>query len=188
MLDIKKLRAEFREYVNSINIQKMKDTFNIYESFDSHYEITKIYRNDTVNVIFYEFDIRTNKYRIFIELYKDNIHVGFEKEDDFFKNMWYIEGIDDDLKNGEIQKLFGTVIYVIKDLYKEKYNNIQIQTNEAKKFRVYLRIVQQMSKTLLSNSIISHNDKFIFITASNNKGLHVLDIIKSFKYKPKKKD
>lgn len=188
MLDREKIKVEFIEYINSIKVQKMKDSFNIYESFDSHYEITKIYRNDVVNVMFYEFSVRTNKYRIFIELYKDNIHVGFEKEDDFFKNTWYIEGIDDDLKNGEIQKLFGTVIYVIKDLYKEKYNNIQIQTNEAKKFRVYLRIVQQMSKTLLSNSIISHNDKFIFITNINNQDLNILDIIKSFKYKPKKKD
>ena len=188
----------FREWLRKANIlttkttdekvQDMKKSFNIYESFDSHYDINKIYRNEAVNITFYEFNIiniNKRKYRIFIELFENNIHIGFEKEDDFFMNKWYIEGIDNELQNGEIQKLFGTVIYVIKDLYKQKYNNIQIQTNEDKKFRTYLRIIQQISKKLLSDSVISHNDKFIFIT---NKESKKIDFINLFKYKSNKKE
>ena len=183
---------EFREWLREANtltqnkfVQDIKDSFNIYESFDSHYEINKIYKNEAVNITFYEFYINKRKYRIFIELFNSNIHIGFEKEDDFFMNKWYIEGVDNELQNGEIQKLFGTVIYVVKDLYKQEYNNIQVQTNEDKKFRTYLRIIQQISKKLLPNSIISHNDKFIFIT---NKESKKIDFMNLFKYKSYKKE
>lgn len=182
---------KFREWlikranlIESQKIQGIKDSFNIYESFNSHYEINKIYKNDSVNMAFYEFYIGNRKYRIFIEFFNNNIHIGFEKEDEFFMNKWYIEGIDNELKNGEIQKLFGTIIYVVKELYNQKYDNIQIQTNEDKKFRTYLRIIQQISKTLLPDSVISHNDKFIFITKESK----TLNLIKIFKYKPSKKE
>ena len=179
-LNQSKLEKKITKYTNDSN----KD-FCFFESFDSHYDITKVYENKSVNIIFYEFIINKNKYRIFIENIHKNIHIGFEKEDDFFMNKWYIEGIDNELQNGEIQKLFGTVIYVIKDLYKQKYNNIQIQTNEDKKFRTYLRIIQQISKKLLPDSVISHNDKFIFIT---NKESKKIDFINLFKYKSNKKE
>ena len=182
----------FREWLREANtlttdekVQDIKESFNVYESFDSHYDINKIYKNEVVNITFYEFSINKRKYRIFIELFDNNIHIGFEKEDDFFMNKWYIEGIDNELQNGEIQKLFGTIIYVIKDLYKQKYNNIQIQTNEDKKFRTYLRIIQQISKKLLPDSVISHNDKFIFITSKESKKI---DFINLFKYKSNKKE
>ncbi len=186
------LKKEFREWLREVitlttdeKIQDIKESFNIYESFDSHYDINKIYKNEVVNITFYEFYINKRKYRIFIEWFDGNIHIGFEKEDEFFMNKWYIEGIDNELQNGEIQKLFGTVIYVVKDLYKQKYNSIQIQTNEDKKFRTYLRIIQQISKKLLPDSVISHNDKFIFITNKESKKINFINL---FKYKSNKKE
>ena len=63
----------FREWLRETNtlttdekVQGIKDSFNIYESFDSHYDINKIYKNEAVNITFYEFNINKRKYRIFI--------------------------------------------------------------------------------------------------------------------------
>ena len=65
----------FREYLRESNIlttkttdekiQDIKESFNIYESFDSHYDINKIYKNEVVNITFYEFNINKRKYRIY---------------------------------------------------------------------------------------------------------------------------
>jgi hypothetical protein len=187
------MKQTFREWLrrkeedNKINELKEENArvWHMFESFDSHFEIQKIYRNESVNISFYNFKIRNFNYRIFIEQREDKIHIGFEKEDEFFMNKWKIDGIDDELKNGEIQKLFGTIIYVINELYKQEFNHIKIQTNEEKKFRVYLRLVQQISKKLLPDSNISHNDKEIFIVKSTSKETSKnIDTI--FKYKPKK--
>ena len=60
-----------QEILDSI-IEKMKESSHIYESFDSHYEIKKIYKNDSLNIIFYEFSIGQRKYRIFVELLGNN--------------------------------------------------------------------------------------------------------------------
>ena len=94
----------------------------------------------------------------------DMIHIGFEKYD-FNKNRWRIQGIDDELKNGEVQKIFGTIIYVVRDLYNGPvYNNILMWTEETKKFRVYLRLASQISNKLIPGSSVSHNEKTITIT------------------------
>lgn len=90
------------------------------------------------------------------------IHIGFEKYDDESWN-WRIRGIDDELKNGEVQKLFGTIIYIVRDLYKQQYNNILFGSDEKKKFRVYLRLVSQISDKLIPNSSVSHDEKSIII-------------------------
>lgn len=193
IIKIKEINQTFREWLREkenqkelkIQAEENARLWHIFESFDSHYEINKIYRNESVNITFYNFSIREFNYRIFIEQREDKIHIGFEKEDDFIMNTWYIDGIDDELKNGEIQKLFGTIIYVVKDLYHQKFNHIKIKTNEDKKFRVYLRLVQQISKKLLPDSRISHNDKEIYIITNKEKETaNNLDSI--FKYKPKK--
>lgn len=176
----------FREWLREKELKEENaKTWHIFESFDSHFEIKKIYRNESVNITFYNFSVRNMNYRIFIEHKEDKIHIGFEKEDDFIRNTWKIDGIDDELKNGEIQKLFGTIIYVINELYKQEFNHIKIQTNEDKKFRVYLRLVQQISKKLLPDSNISHNDKEIFIVRSTSKETSK-NIYSIFKYKPNK--
>lgn len=174
------LEKQINKCINDSNSE-----FYFFESFDSHYEITKIYENQSVNIIFYEFKINKNKYRIFIENINKNIHIGFEKQNPVIEMEWYIEGIDDDLKNGEIQKLFGTIIYVIKDLYKQDFISIKVKTNEDKKFRVYLRLMQQISNKLLPNSTISHNDKEIHIYKLPRENVIKLKEI-DFKYKPKK--
>ena len=48
----------FREWLRKANaltidekIQDIKVSFNVYESFDSHYDITKIYKNEAVNIL-----------------------------------------------------------------------------------------------------------------------------------------
>ena len=178
-LNQSKLEKKITKYTNDSN----KD-FCFFESFDSHYDITKIYENKSVNIIFYEFIINKNKYRIFIENINKNIHIGFEKQNPVIEMEWYIEGIDDDLKNGEIQKLFGTIIYVVRDLYKQEFNCIKVKTDENKKFRVYLRLMQQISNKLLPNSTISHNDKEIHIYKLPRENVIKLKEI-NFKYKPK---
>lgn len=49
------------------DIEKSNELFCFFESFDKHYDITKIYENKSVNINFYEFRINKNTYRIFIE-------------------------------------------------------------------------------------------------------------------------
>lgn len=88
---IKDLNETFREWLrwkeedNKLNELKEENArvWHIFESFDSHFEIQKIYRNESVNITFYNFKIRNFNYRIFIEQREDKIHIGFEKEDDF---------------------------------------------------------------------------------------------------------
>lgn len=154
-----------------------------FESFDSHYEITEIKKVDVFT--FYGFSVNNTPYRIFIEDMQehDMIHIGFEKYD-FDERRWRIEGIDNELKNGEVQKIFGTMIHVVKYLYKGNYNNILFGSDETKKFRVYLRLVSQISKKLLPDSIVSHNERSITITKEIKPGLDLSNIIT--KYKPKK--
>ena len=55
---------------------------------------------------------------------------------------------------------------------------------ENKKFRVYLRLMQQISNKLLPNSTISHNDKEIHIYKLPRENVIKLKEI-DFKYKPK---
>lgn len=103
---------------------KLENLLIFFESFDTHYNITEVKK--VQDFIFYGFTVNNNLYRIFIEYIPkyDMIHIGFEKYD-FNKNRWIIQGVDDELKNGEVQKIFGTIIYVVMDLYKgSPYNNI----------------------------------------------------------------
>jgi hypothetical protein len=167
------------------DIEKSNELFCFFESFDTHYDITKTYENKSVNINFYEFRINKNAYRIFIENIDKFIHIGFEKQNPVIEMEWYIDGIDNDLQNGEIQKLFGTIIYVVRDLYKGDFNAIKVKTNEDKKFRVYLRLMQQISNRLLPESTVSHNDKEIHIYKLPRENVTKLKEI-NFKYKPKK--
>lgn len=173
-----KLRQEFSEY-----LKEAKESAYFFESFDSHYDIQKIYYNG--EFLFYDFLIRDMKYRVFIEYMRDYdmIHVGFEKYDDESWN-WRIRGIDDELKNGEVQKLFGTIIYVVRDLYKQQYNNILFGSDEKKKFRVYLRLVSQISDKLIPNSSVSHDERSIIIHKDVKPKINLSKIVT--KYKPKK--
>lgn len=165
-------------------LRRQLEEVYFFESFDTYYEIEQIKTNG--DFMFYGFHIRDNQYRIFIETMEeyDMIHIGFEKYD-VLNYEWKIQGIDNELKNGEIQKLFETIIYVVRDLYKNKYNNILVYTNEDKKFRVYLRLIQQISKKLLPNCEVSHDDKRIFIRNINIKLTNIPIDIKT-KYKPQK--
>lgn len=165
-------------------LRRQLEEVYFFESFDTYYEIEQIKTNG--DFMFYGFHIRDNQYRIFIETMEeyDMIHIGFEKYD-VLNYEWKIQGIDNELKNGEIQKLFETIIYVVRDLYKNKYNNILVYTNEDKKFRVYLRLIQQISKKLLPNGEVSHDDKRIFIRNINIKLTNIPIDIKT-KYKPQK--
>lgn len=176
-----KLRQEFSEY-----LKEAKESAYFFESFDSHYDITEVKKVD--DFIFYGFSVNGNPYRIFIEDMPkyDMIHIGFEKYD-FNKNRWRIQGIDDELKNGEVQKIFGTIIYVVRDLYKgPSYNNILMWTEETKKFRVYLRLASQISNKLIPGSSVSHNEKSITITKEVHPNVDISDIENKTKYKPKK--
>lgn len=175
---------EFMKKLESKKFKEMTESQYFFESFDAHYDISKIYY--TKEFLFYEFSIREFKYRIFIEDMSDDdmIHIGFEKYDeDTWK--WKIRGIDNELKNGEIRKLFGTIIYVVGDLYKKNYSNILFGSSEDKKFRIYLRLVDQISTKLLPNSHVSHNDKAIIIHKNSKSTINLSSI--TTKYKPNKK-
>lgn len=171
--------------IKKINLDEALEAAYFFESFDTHYDIVEIKKVDVFT--FYGFSVNNKPYRIFIEDMPkyDMIHIGFEKYD-YDKNRWRIEGIDDELKNGEVQKIFGTIIYVVKDLYKGNYNNILIWTDETKKFRVYLRLVSQISKKLIPDSIVSHNEKSITITKEIHPNINISNIENKTKYKPKK--
>ncbi len=170
--------------IKEINFNEVSEAAYFFESFDSHYNITET--KNTQDFTFYGFVVNDNPYRIFIEdMSKYNmVHIGFEKYD-FNKNRWRIQGIDSELKNGEVQRIFGTIIYVVKDLYKQDFECIKVKTDENKKFRVYLRLMQQISNKLLPNSTISHNDKEIHIYKLPRENVIKLKEI-DFKYKPKK--
>ena len=169
-----------------INFNEARESAYFFESFDSHYDIFEIKKAQ--DFTFYGFVVNDNPYRIFIEdMPKYNmIHLGFEKYD-FDKNRWRIQGVDSELKNGEVQKIFGTIIYVVKELYNgPTYNNILIWTDESKKFRVYLRLASQISNKLIPGSSVSHNDKTITITKEVHPDVDISDIENKTKYKPKK--
>lgn len=176
-----KLREDFRAY-----LKEARESAYFFESFDSHYDITETKK--VQDFTFYGFSVNNVSYRIFIEDMRDYemIHIGFEKYD-FNKNRWRIQGIDDELKNGEVQKIFGTIIYVVKDLYRgPEYNNILMWTEETKKFRVYLRLASQISNKLIPGSSVSHNEKSITITKEVHPNVDISDIENKTKYKPKK--
>jgi hypothetical protein len=178
----------FREWLKEketkeIDFKEASESVGLFESFNTHYDIQKIYYNG--DFLFYEFLIRDMKYRVFIEYMGDYdmIHIGFEKYNEESWN-WRIKGIDDELKNGEIQKLFGTIIYVVKELYKKQYNNILFGSDEDKKFRVYLRLVSQISNELIPNSSVSHDERKIIIHKNVKSKINLSKIVT--KYKPKK--
>jgi hypothetical protein len=180
---------KFREWlklkeIKKINLGDALEAAYFFESFNTHYDIAEIKKVDVFT--FYGFSVNNNPYRIFIEDMPkyDMIHIGFEKYD-FNERRWRIEGIDNELKNGEVQKIFGTIIYVVKDLYKGvSYNNILFGSDETKKFRVYLRLVSQISKKLIPDSVVSHTERSITITKEIKPGLNLSEI--KTKYKPKK--
>ena len=175
-----------RKEIKEIDLNEARQSAYFFESFDSHYDITETKK--VQDFIFYGFTVNDNPYRIFIEDMPkySMIHIGFEKYD-FNKNRWRIQGIDDELKNGEVQKIFGTIIYVVKDLYKgPSYNNILMWTEETKKFRVYLRLASQISNKLIPGSSVSHNEKSITITKEVHPNVDISDIENKTKYKPKK--
>lgn len=181
----------FREWLKEketkeINLNEARESVYFFESFDSHYEITEIKK--VQDFTFYGFDVKDNPYRIFIEdmpKYK-MIHIGFEKYD-FNTRKWRIKGVDDELKNGEVQKIFGTIIYVVKELYHgPEYNNILMGSDETKKFRVYLRLASQISNKLIQGSAVSHDEKSIIITKEVKPEIDLSDIENKTKYKPKK--
>ena len=180
----------FREWLKEketkeIDFKEAREAAYFFESFDSHYDITETKK--VQDFTFYGFLVNDNPYRIFIEDMPkyDMIHIGFEKYD-YNKNRWRIQGIDGELKNGEVQKIFGTIIYVVCDLYKSHYNNILMWTEETKKFRVYLRLASQISNKLIPGSSVSHNEKSITITKEVHPNVDISDIENKTKYKPKK--
>ncbi len=181
----------FREWlkqkeVKEIDLNEAREAAYFFESFDGHYDITETKKIQEFT--FYGFSVNNNPYRIFIEDMPkyDMIHIGFEKFD-YKTGKWRIKGIDDELKNGEVQKIFGTIIYVVKDLYNDSgYNNILMGSDETKKFRVYLRLASQISNKLIPGSSVSHNEKSITITKEVHPTVDISDIENKTKYKPKK--
>ena len=153
----------------SIDLKESLESEYFFESFDTHYDIKEIKKVDVFT--FYVFNVNDDLYRIFIEDMPkyDTIYIGFDKYN-YRDSEWRIKGIDNELKNGEVQKIFGTIIYVVKDLYKGNYNNILFSSKENKKFRIYLRIATQISEKLIPDSYISHDDKEkIFIHKKDSK-------------------
>ncbi len=92
-----------------IDLGEALEAAYFFESFDTHYDITEIKKVDVFT--FYGYSVNTNSYRIFIEDMPkyDMIHIGFEKYD-FNERRWRIEGIDNELKNGEVQPVMTMVI------------------------------------------------------------------------------
>ena len=160
---------EKNKYKMNEEVIKILESEYFFESFDTHYDIAEIKKVDVFT--FYVFNVNDDLYRIFIEDISthDTIYIGFDKYD-YEDSEWRIKGIDNELKNGEVQKIFGTIIYVVKDLYKGNYNNILFSSKENKKFRLYLRIATQISEKLIPGSYISHDDKEkIFIHKKDSK-------------------
>lgn len=158
------------------DIKSIKQHLCIFESFNSYYDIEKIYFDDK-NRYCYNFKVNDLYYRVYINRFLgDKIEIGFEKRDKFFSNRWKVIGFDKELKNGEIQKLFGTVIYVINKLYKENFSYIFIYSEEVKKFNLYLRIVKQIHEKLLPGSIIQYEVNTILISKNDAESLDVQEI------------
>lgn len=161
----------------------IKEKLYLFESFDTYCEIEKIYLDERGRFC-YNFRIKDYIFRVFIqELFGNMIHIGFDKRDKFFSNKWSTSGIENILLPGEIQRLFGTIIYVVTNLYKKPFSHIAITASEAKKFNLYLRIIQQISNKLLPESTVSFEDDLILITKNGTKSYGAEDIKPKIKKK-----
>lgn len=180
------LREWLRENENNSQSKEFKDIkekLYVFESFDTHCEIEKMYRDERQRLCS-NFRINNYIFRVFIqELFGNMIHIGFEKRDRFFSNKWSTTGIENILLPGEIQRLFGTVIYVVNKLYTSDFIYITITASELKKFNLYLRIIQQISNKLLPDSIVSFEDDIILITKKGAKSFGAEDIKAEIKKK-----
>jgi hypothetical protein len=100
--------------------------------------------------------------------------------------QWDTDDIINDLKNGEVQKLFGTILHVLTTYNENKFKHLFISPPDKKKFKVYLRIITKMSNPIIKGATISTIDDVICLTAPGEKYLDLTAEQKKFKYRLKK--
>ena len=130
-----------REYLN--------EQFVI-ESLDTTHKIVRIQKG---NPDFYYFNIDENEFRVFVEKSEDSeldLHIGFEYYNP--NKGWMISGIQDILSAKNVLGIFGTVFMVLKTY---KFNSVMFCSNEPKKFRTYLRLMDRLSKVSLDSYSLS---------------------------------
>lgn len=168
MLEIEK-ELSFRKYLN--------EQF-IIESLDTSHKIIKTVKG---NPDLYYFKINENEFRVFIEKDIDNelnLHIGFEYNDP--SKGYVMNNIYDILTATNVLGIFGTVYNILKTY---KFNAVMFCSNESKKFRTYIRLMQRLVKELNIKNV-SHNDVCIFAFDAN----HVPEFKCSYKCSKLKKE
>ncbi len=177
-----------KQKLDSRRVQKIARLFYIFKKFDTRFRIRHKERIVQLNLSFYEFNIKKDKYRIFVEEVNSKIQIGIQK---YNKNnyTWELQGIDNKLSLETTRKIFGTMLYIIKTYYSD-IMYIQFKTIKRKcfNFRNYINCITSMSKSIFKNSFVSHNDKNIVSVDILPRDEDVLReaYYTKFKYKPKK--
>lgn len=169
--DKTKNEQKHKEYKDFLNSQF------VIESFDTTHEINNVQLGDPD---FHYFKIDYSDFRIFVEKAKDNkkhLHIGFEYRDPYIG--WTTKGIYDELSTKNVLAVFGTVYKVLKGY---DFSGVAFCSNEPKKFRIYIRMMDRLAKDLnLKN--VSHDD--VYIWAFNDEEIVQTTKNHKFKYKSK---
>jgi hypothetical protein len=146
-----------------------------------------------LNLSFYEFNIKKDKYRIFVEDVYSNIQIGIQK---YNKSVcvcvWELQGINDKLSYETTRKIFGTMLYIIKTYYSNtkciQFKTIKRTCFNFRNFRNYINCITSMSNSIFKIPFVSHNDKntISVYMLPREKDIILKAYCTKFKYKPKK--
>lgn len=155
----------------------LEELLELNEAFDTHYSVVEkdvVPEFNTTRYYFYVDENKYIKYRIFVERSEDNkdIEVGFER---LYGDNWIRFGETNDLSTKQVLGLFGTVAEILK---KEKFESLYISSNEAKKFKIYSKMISRLVSSLNAN----YYESGVYMVLTRKQSIKNLIFKPVFKY------
>lgn len=152
------IKQKIKQNLLKRKASKLSRVFYIFNNFDAHFKIKNISSIEHSNTYFYDFYVKKEQYRIVVENNDLKIKVQILKYNN--SCIWEIQGIDKNLSYKETQKIFGTILYIIKTNYNNViYAKFKTIDHTQFNFRSYINCLRSMSNLIFNNPIVSHNDK-----------------------------